>query len=557
MAAGRMHATRNWAGWFPPLAATSAALLIPLAVLGPLSSGKLSAASGPAPALQRATTAQSSISRDVAAPSWWKGGTCDPTNYPGSHPLGASWHGLVACGPGPTQGGSDHPVDFFPGAWGELEWECVELSMRWMYLAWGVNPYPADGWAVVRDYDLADYKAKYNPNGPQLITVDNDTIGAVPQPGDVISIARSQQNSYGHTSVATANAVDAQGNGTITVIQQNGGTGNDGWATYPVSDWDVGDGVSGWLHNPAWTFQRPLVGYTSNARFEARIAAPGNSYELVSTGAGAIDVAGGTGAMGTDGGAIYGYIDQDGNFFVKRAASTSWTLAATHAASMAVAITGSGAPVLAYLSTSGDFYAEQGSLGGSFSLEATKVASIAVAGGSGTALPLLGYLESGTNAFFVKSGLASDDWTVVQPGGVRSIALAEASTAASALVGYVSDNGTFYARQLLGQHWTEEATAVSAISLAVAGSSAKPLLGYLSGDDFFAAESLTPATWVKEASGVGEIAVASGQAPGALPVLGYLTTGGDLEVSQGPLTASFTLQAVDASSLALSSLTDT
>jgi hypothetical protein len=121
----------------------------------------------------------------------------------------------------------------------------------------------------------------------------------------------------------------------------------------------------------------------------------------------------------------------------------------------------------------------------------------------------------------------------------------------------VSDNGTFYARQLLGQHWTEEATAVSAISLAVAGSSAKPLLGYLSGDDFFAAESLTPATWVKEASGVGEIAVASGQAPGALPVLGYLTTGGDLEVSQGPLTASFTLQAVDASSLALSSLTDT
>lgn len=558
MVAGeRTYARKNWAAWVPSLVATSMALLVAVALVGPLDSVRVGAAAArPALALQRTTPASESLNRDVESPSWWKGGTCDPANYPGSHPLGAFWHGLVACGPGPTQGGSDHEVAFFPGAWGEFEWECVELSMRWMYLAWHVNPYPANGWDVVVDY--ASYKATYNPNGPRLIVVDNGTIGAVPQPGDVISVAPSQQNPYGHTAVVTANSVDAQGSGTITVIQQNGGPGNDGWASYPVTDWVVGDGVSGWLHNPAWTFQRPLVGFTTPAGFEARIAAPGNPYELVSHGAGSIAVPGDTGAMGTDGDAIYGYVDQDGNFLVKRARSTSWTLAATAAASIAVALTGSGAPVLAYLSKGGEFYAEEGSLSAAFTLEADNVASIALTGGAGSAPPLLGYLQSGTDAFLVKTGVAGDSWMVARPSGVRSIALAEGTSASTALFGYVSGNGTFFAKQASPQaRWIEEATAVTAISLAVVGSPGQPLLGYLSRNGFFAAESSTPANWVHEASGVTEMAVAAGSAPGGLPVLAYLTTAGDLEMLQGPLSGNFTLQATGASSLALSSLTDT
>ena len=63
-------------------------------------------------------------------------------------------------------------------------------------------------------------------------------------------------------------------------------------------------------------------------------------------------------------------------------------------------------------------------------------------------------------------------------------------------------------------------------------------------------------TWVNEASGVAQIALASGPASGALPVLGYVTTTGNLEVMQGPLSASFSTQARGVSSLALSSVTD-
>jgi hypothetical protein len=429
--------------------------------------------------------------------------------------------------------------------------------MRWMYLAWGVNPYPADGWDVVRNYDLASIKAKYNPDGPELIVVANGTVGAVPQPGDVVSVGPTKDDSLGHTAVVTANAVDAQGNGTITLIQQNGGVGDDGWVTYPVNDWLVANGVTGWLHDPSWTLQWPLVGFTGMAGFEARIAAPGNNYGLVATGASSISVSGCADLVGGNGDAIYGYIDQDGDFFVKQSSSTAWYLAAQHAKSIAVAATASGKPVLAFLSTTGDFYAEQGSLTGDFTLQATGVASIALAAGGGSAPPLLGYVQSANAAFLVKVGVAGDDWTVVQPSDVRSIALAEGATPSSGLMGYVSNSGTFFASEVSpDSQWTWEASGVTAISLAAVGPTGEPLIGYLARNGFFVAESLTSATWVQEAAGVVEMAVASSSASGAAPVLGYVTTTGDLEVLQGQLSRSFSLQASGVSSLALSSVID-
>ncbi len=427
----RAGSTRAWpARRFLTLSMT---LVIGLVLLGPLELFTAGAASGQAGSIGRPAPAKFAAARGVASPNWWKRGICDPENAPGSESLGASWHGLVACGPGPTQGGSDHVVYFFPGAWGELEWECVELSMRWMYLAWGVNPYPADGWDVVRDYPL--YRARYNPDGPQLVVVTNGTVGAAPQPGDVVSIGRTQYNAFGHTAVVTANAVDAEGNGTITLIQQNGGAGNDGWATDAVNNWVVAGGVTGWLHNPSWTYQWPLVGFTNQSGFQAGVVAPGNGYAQVTTNASSIAVSGYAGATGTNGDAISGYIDQDGNFFVQQGSSSTWYLEAQDVRSIAVATTTSGVPVLAFLSTTGDFYAEEGSLTGPFTLEATGATSIALAVGTSSDPPLLGYVQASSGAFLVKTGVAGDDWTVVQSSGVRSIALAEGSTPSGGLDG--------------------------------------------------------------------------------------------------------------------------
>ena len=181
---------------------------------------------------------------DATAPSWWLGATCDAADNPGSYAcsyaLGASYDGVVACGPGTAQGGMDMEEHFFQGAWGEYEWECVELVMRYMYLVFGIAPYSANGDTVVSDY-----------NGNVLTQVSN-TGTSLPSPGDILSWAGTNENPDGHTAIVTAVNV-ANGSGTITIMQQNASA--DGWGTVSVSE-DVlttqifGGSVTGWLHNP-------------------------------------------------------------------------------------------------------------------------------------------------------------------------------------------------------------------------------------------------------------------------------------------------------------------
>ena len=171
----------------------------------------------------------------VGFPSWWRG-DCDVGHDPGSHRLGAVWHGLVACGPRPSRGGRDVTTHYFSGAWGEYEWECVELSMRWLYQAYGVHPFNANGNAVVDNYSRAD--------GGGLIKIANGRHGVVPQPGNVLEFAG---HPYGHTAVVTAAAVDRSGNGSVTVIEENASP--TGWDTYDIRRWRVAGAVD-WLARP-------------------------------------------------------------------------------------------------------------------------------------------------------------------------------------------------------------------------------------------------------------------------------------------------------------------
>jgi hypothetical protein len=176
----------------------------------------------------------------VEFPPWWSG-TCDDNDYPGSFPL-SSWDGLTACGPGPNRGGYDLAVEFYPGAFGVLEWECVELSMRWMYLEYGVRPYPADGSGIVSNYSPA--------YGGDLRQVSNDG-SSVPQPGAVLAMGSAWGE--GHTAVVTATRV-VGGDGTIDILQQNMNAGDGTGVLAVVHDVvgpDFGIPVTGWLQAPA------------------------------------------------------------------------------------------------------------------------------------------------------------------------------------------------------------------------------------------------------------------------------------------------------------------
>src|SRR5579863_2300262 len=95
-------------------------------------------------------------------PSWWKSSAvCDTTKVSNSAPLGASYRGVPACGPIGLPANRKTEV-IFPGpkgkaGWGEYEWQCVELSMRFMYLIYGIYAYNANGNQVVDNYQNSTY----------------------------------------------------------------------------------------------------------------------------------------------------------------------------------------------------------------------------------------------------------------------------------------------------------------------------------------------------------------------------------------------------------------
>ncbi len=238
---------------------------------GPASSGTGSGATQAAPVAGKQASAQAG---GLTFPSWWNG-NCDTANYAAgaqqqwgrpvaAYPLspGATWFGLEACGPRPGYGEGPDVGARFPGSsWGVLEWECVELSMRYMDLAWGVHPYPANGKDVVWNY--ASTHNQFNPSGPALEAISNNGNGPLPQAGDVLSYGAT--SSFGHTSVVTAVNVNTSGNGSVTVLEENASAS--GWAAVPVTSWVLGGydgGVSGWLHNPGF---QPVP---SNARAAMR-----------------------------------------------------------------------------------------------------------------------------------------------------------------------------------------------------------------------------------------------------------------------------------------------
>lgn len=175
----------------------------------------------------------------VDTPSWWVG-ECDVSNNPNSYPLRASFNGVKACGPRPlytTQ--ADYTVHFYSGAWGELEWECVELVVRYMYQVYGIAPYSANGYEVVSNY-----------GGTRLSKVQNDAT-ALRTPGDILAFGISTNHpGVGHTAVVTAVNVTS-GSGTITYMQENASA--DGWGSVAVTAGVLGDGITGWLHDPNYS----------------------------------------------------------------------------------------------------------------------------------------------------------------------------------------------------------------------------------------------------------------------------------------------------------------
>jgi hypothetical protein len=124
------------------------------------------------------------------------------------------------------------------GAYGG--YQCVELSVRWLWYRYKVPEVTANGAQVVKNYAQA-YPTKFT-------TISNGTKNKAPQPGDVLSLsANSSFSDLGHTGVVVSSSVNTTtGTGKITVAEENyggvryrGNPGKDGIHTYDVTSWKV------------------------------------------------------------------------------------------------------------------------------------------------------------------------------------------------------------------------------------------------------------------------------------------------------------------------------
>ncbi len=485
----------------------------------------------------------------IPRPPWWRG-TCDGSStgaFPGSYPLGASWAGLVACGPGSNQdppGGEQAAVSFFKGAWGEYEWQCVELSMRWMYLAWGVPPYPADG------DDIVDNYARYNPNGPKLTVVRNGTPREPPLPGDVLEL--TDGDSYGHTEVVTGSFVNSRGNGTIEAITQNLNAPSDGWYQLSVKNWVVRGGfgeVVDWLHNPDWSLEEPLVSKLSaTGDLFLKVDELKGRWAPLAAGVVEAEVVGGG---GIDPQPLVAVLTKAGHLEVgEDLPGASLRTIATGVTQIAASSSEgrSGAVTVGWLTARHDFYLLAGNLEARPRLEATHVASIAVASDAPAHYPVVGYVSTRRLAY-LRRGRGR---FVRIASGVRSLVLADAGSAGSlAVQGYLTTAGAAYDRQGWTSSFQEIAPparhdTIRDLAVATVGPSATPLVADVTSSGEAYAE-LGSARFVPEHDHAVAVAVASTGTTNAFPILAVRTSRRLWLVKDGTLSTPFVSEGPSAS----------
>ena len=183
---------------------------------------------------------------DLPTPSWWNG-DCDTNLYlqltgTSAYRLGATFRGLVACGPGGVGTGTYQygiPTTFGgAGGTAQLEFQCAELPKRYLWQLYGIPPKSANGINVVNVYDNAL---------PNLKKVTNGTANSGLAAGDIVSY--NGPGTVGHTAIITSVTIDGSGNGSYTTIEQNSSA--TGTRTNTITNWflNSNSGISVYLHD--------------------------------------------------------------------------------------------------------------------------------------------------------------------------------------------------------------------------------------------------------------------------------------------------------------------
>ena len=174
---------------------------------------------------------------------------------------------VPACGPGPNYGGPSTPVYPYSGARSLAGYQCVEFAMRYLYYQYNVRQ--PNVWTN-GDQVVDNYNAAY----PGFFSVYSEGPNRIPVEGDVLSLSNAanfRSASGGHTAVVQGSQLtDAStGKGTITVIDENGGT-TAGARTLKLVNWKIsGWSYAKWLHrsvNPVAQYAGHIVQWNADTK---------------------------------------------------------------------------------------------------------------------------------------------------------------------------------------------------------------------------------------------------------------------------------------------------
>jgi hypothetical protein len=208
---------------------------------------------------------QASAATIAARVAATQGGRCNSVSgayqFPGADGVvPAAWTGggltVPACGPIPNDGGPTTPVRPYPGALWTPGYQCVEFSERYLYYRYGVTM----GISTDGDQVAAHYAAAY----PALfMIIKSGTPHRAPVAGDVLSMSQVpgfDSPAGGHTAVVQSSSVNAAGNGTVTIVEENAVPS--GVQVLRVAGWNVtydGFPYLEWLTTAGLTITTPAL----------------------------------------------------------------------------------------------------------------------------------------------------------------------------------------------------------------------------------------------------------------------------------------------------------
>jgi hypothetical protein len=184
-----------------------------------------------------------------ATPVWWSSAIdCDSKYFNKHKPAGVDtakplsttgWRGIIPCGPIGSSVAMNIGRSIPLGS--ENEWQCTELAKRYLYVAYNLSALPN-----TNGVDVATNYYGHYPAALDHVDIDQTThelphdLSQFPKEGSVISYTPNHVAIVTHVDITD----QAQGNATITVMEQNITTSPTGFSI---------DHIQGWVYASATT----------------------------------------------------------------------------------------------------------------------------------------------------------------------------------------------------------------------------------------------------------------------------------------------------------------